>query len=1281
MPNTTFTFPLSGLNPEDLGQVECSPKSSPDLFLISDFKTPVLQGAQNRYSLIVSDAAVRDKVEIIQWTIKEYKEKEWTLLCTGQLTMTNELKKTWLCLSLRHTFQTSNRIRIAFKISGTGLSDRELTMEQYVRRPSPWRRHTQADMEDNDHQDHQKLAKAAFNMMGFETSPLRHILPFVSTGIITTAAAYLNQKAKVAINSSLVGNREIVGDLADLYFPAILFAYRWADIDSSRVPIELLVSVLFQQMTREKRKSRENVTDSQIEDLGLSRLRLGAIAMVLGTEGFQGPPHINWKLRKKDLLIAESELGKGLRKTPLHVPLEAIGDSDGSVENKPTAFECVIFKRIANNECDLAAALQFLATFPRVNILITYRILCHLKSRRFQETTEVELLAEAQARSKGVEPKWSRMSALAAEFMKVSIELNGWNDASSVEDIPENPGDLASDYSDGSAGDAPYVPPPLTDAERTALGFGAAATEHFGKPYTVLIIHGGLGARNVTAIHNGKHVLKIDDPVYRDLLYPFLPNSVPVWDSHHFGWQLKRDIEDPGWSVPDEAAYWECVFIDAGFWGHYDRGNPQRDFGLIEKGTVWQCRLAYEDKDVAGIHGETLWRLRLIYDGPSIIESLATELYESWGYAIELVSTTDVRNPPSGTEIPMDRAVLVLPDMHLPEKWPDLLPESRSHSNASLRRNLRRSLVEIQRDSTSSCGTKPEVFQGYIQRIILADPEIPPFPFSSSEFDASQFEVDFSLVERKIRVDNSWFYPPLCDNDPYFTTQSNLAERAADLPTSADGIVIHKELQGDPAPAIDLAALLLSVQALDRSKVMVLQVGDLMETWMGNEFLYRDFPGAYQTAWKAAIIELLSDMTSIQYRLDKQWRSFPTWDHPPFSALFDSNYPNVHGTLNYVEETATTDRSVATIVENFARSYKDYESEDKKCILLAAYHRSFGCTPLTIATFNEANELLQTTIDDPDDELVKELQKAPTSRNTPSIIERLCSTVDHVPRGWYLQDSIRLHVQNRWPVPMLGIRYKTGRECDDLDVNDLRWTNQGEYPTSVLQRAQTLLHTRLKGVLNFALPLPAFSGNKSGPYDQTCRNTVVKHLTAENGLLRGYEEPKDDALVKRCTCEFCRGNGAFLWNKLVLDLLEAVGCTMVQGNHDCYRGDPLLLTSANAAHAAVPWYSGNGLFAEHEHRWDPYNQDGCAFGPGVTNQVHYVMRPFTQRLDKAKARLIPRRHTETIPCCAQWFLLAHGRRSGPYRDGGRVVEPFGVYAVGHSHSPDLLKIMFRKERL
>ncbi len=257
-------------------------------------------------------------------------------------------------------------------------------------------------------------------------------------------------------------------------------------------------------------------------------------------------------------------------------------------------------------------------------------------------------------------------------------------------------------------------------------------------------------------------------------------------------------------------------------------------------------------------------------------------------------------------------------------------------------------------------------------------------------------------------------------------------------------------------------------------------------------------------------------------------------------------------------------------------------------------------------------------------------------------------------------DSIPMYPHHEWPISLMINRRRTGLS-DPL-------INFPQEQSGVVGRAKTEVQRRVSSIESFSLPWPMDTDWPNGP--ELSRKKALTRLKAR--YLNSYTRSTETG-------------GEFLWNRLIIDLLRQKKCAMINGNHDCYRGDPIL-KGMDVTWEVESWYSKDGVWIEHGHRWDAYNQDGMPFGAAVTNQAHYNMRPLIQNSDKAKSAILPTFHEETIPSCAQWFLMVNGRsQKGSYyptpyfqQTQSNIVNPFSVYVVGHSHNPDLLTVSFKR---
>ncbi len=214
-------------------------------------------------------------------------------------------------------------------------------------------------------------------------------------------------------------------------------------------------------------------------------------------------------------------------------------------------------------------------------------------------------------------------------------------------------------------------------------------------------------------------------------------------------------------------------------------------------------------------------------------------------------------------------------------------------------------------------------------------------------------------------------------------------------------------------------------------------------------------------------------------------------------------------------------------------------------------------------------------------------------------------------------------------------------------------------------RAKTLVKNRMDNINSFSLP---FEGNIN---QKECFKKFLSRFV----------------LGQRWSTDFvtnARGQKEYFWNECILKLFNEVKCKMIYGNHDGYRGDSKLNQLLELNEKAVPWICEDGIWAEHGHRWDVFNRDGMAFGAVVTNLVYYYNEGILF-LDRIKENWpINKRqfHEEFLPGYVQWSMIINGCITDVVdklkRD--KKIGNFAVQIVGHTHSPDLLKIKIKKER-
>jgi predicted phosphodiesterase len=271
--------------------------------------------------------------------------------------------------------------------------------------------------------------------------------------------------------------------------------------------------------------------------------------------------------------------------------------------------------------------------------------------------------------------------------------------------------------------------------------------------------------------------------------------------------------------------------------------------------------------------------------------------------------------------------------------------------------------------------------------------------------------------------------------------------------------------------------------------------------------------------------------------------------------------------------------------------------------------------------------------------------------------------------GWYECDSLVLNIAtvedltksiadqkerpyifHQWPIEHLLKRKKTGNNSKGIYENEIKKES--------LNRCQVQLKERITSVKEFHLPIsPTWDEN-------TPRGKALKKLLSDNILKCSNAAPTE-----------------YLWNKMILDLFEQVNCIMVYGNHDGYRGDLMLNEKLSKSEQAQDFYCESGIWVEHGHRWDLECRDGVPSGAAVTNLGYFYFRPHILWADNHKNYLfIDRFRTNTIPGCFRWFVAINDKfASIPIEWQQKGVKPFAITVVGHSHTPDLVKIRIKKE--
>jgi hypothetical protein len=803
---------------------------------------------------------------------------------------------------------------------------------------------------------------------------------------------------------------------------------------------------------------------------------------------------------------------------------------------------------------------------------------------------------------------------------------------------------------------------------------------------------------DVTLYKDGqlKHIKDKEGPHYFFERGKYQKAGLPL-DGEHFEWMLS-EYEKTG--IPITSLYKayghvapnerkpkdlntvkidlpKLVKLDCGLWAAYkvDREyaseRPQRDFGLIERGYVWQAQyvsaMHSEKNKLDKINEQTLKELK---DTEAVLAPMLVKMVKEAGLgAIELLkyikADTKVMTDDTWASL-----YICFPDIHLPGKWPDLPhPKHRYRGETSKEQEkVRLKLQEILR----ACQSRPGLLYGsryskkYAEKIQKCiedlneygleekwvngdrDAQVVGHAFrfeaptegkwalksKSVQVTAENFLAEKDIVDRALRVHSSWFYGP---GKKYF--DKNLHKSAP--PFGKEDL--YKTLldcdAGDATPAFDLVNLLIAVrhlrhrldpneqepehdppdwkETLDDLKrqgyspeyVRLRQVGDLFELWQNYEFLYHGF-WVRQTDAGGEMARKAARVAAV--------------------ALFSKNYDGYQYRKDEI--------------------YYDPDAKPKQVRALSeeAQHRKLA--------------------------------------------------------KWYTYNPI--------PKEMLKYRYVVGDMVRLGDFkSDAEWEDLFRLPPFELKRRRKLLADRLKSAREFSLPMPSGSDG------------ILHRL--KDCYLKSFYEKKLGKLVD-CDedhpypCWWFDDGGAVLtqytrrskvnkrqevfWSKLILDLLAKLDCQAVYGNHDGYRGDPLLNTELKTGAEPIDpiggtnggsllgWLSEPGFWFEHGHRWDEYNRDGCAFGSGPTNLGYYWWhnigaRTWQGKLAKTEGET---KYGKQEQKCYQagaalWFLLLRNIKNLPWLNQQvyfkeNKVHPFSIYVCGHTHSADLVELRFLLEK-
>lgn len=273
------------------------------------------------------------------------------------------------------------------------------------------------------------------------------------------------------------------------------------------------------------------------------------------------------------------------------------------------------------------------------------------------------------------------------------------------------------------------------------------------------------------------------------------------------------------------------------------------------------------------------------------------------------------------------------------------------------------------------------------------------------------------------------------------------------------------------------------------------------------------------------------------------------------------------------------------------------------------------------------------------------------------------------------QRSKHYYIYHHWDQDDLQWGYRTTTKNNLADLRE----HVGE---ARCRRKALLLLQRVQSVREFRLPAP--------PDPASLPEDVRKKINDSENLRGSYSafvrlKDKNPALFASPAGVDTRGRPEYLWNKMILEAFATLAAQKIWGNHDGYRGDPILNSLLSQDDRAEGWVSHPGLWVEHNHRWDEYNRDGFACGAGVTNLVYFHRHGLIAADALQSKILISQEQKAFQPGALLWFLLVNNEQhqGSPLRDflskGNKTVHPFAIYACGHTHAPDLVRMVIEQD--
>lgn len=274
------------------------------------------------------------------------------------------------------------------------------------------------------------------------------------------------------------------------------------------------------------------------------------------------------------------------------------------------------------------------------------------------------------------------------------------------------------------------------------------------------------------------------------------------------------------------------------------------------------------------------------------------------------------------------------------------------------------------------------------------------------------------------------------------------------------------------------------------------------------------------------------------------------------------------------------------------------------------------------------------------------------------------------------QRSKHYYIYRHWDQDDLQFGYTPATPANAAKIRE----SLGE---ATCRRKAELMRQRVQSVHDFRLPAPPDPASVSADVREKINNSENLRASYPAFVKLRDRSPKPFQLLTAGTD--VENKTEYLWNKMIVDALSLLGVKRIWGNHDGYRGDPILNTLLPAEAKAEGWISQPGVWVEHNHRWDEFCRDGVASGAGITNLV-YFHRHGLLAAEALQGKILKGQENKAFqPGALLWFLLVNNEEheGRPLREflskGNQPLHPFAIYICGHTHTPDLVRMVIEQD--